>query len=316
MICTSSAPAKAILVGEHAVVYGMPAIAVPLSQLRARVECRGSDLPLKVSFADAVGAPFFWRQDETDSANPLARVIELTVRHLAVSTIQGELIIRSDIPIASGLGSGAAVSAALAKGVASLLRRKLADESLNSIVFEVEKLHHGTPSGIDNAVVVYERPIYFEKDRSMDYIEFGQPINLVIADTGDRCPTRTAVADVRARLQKQRRQTQALFDRIGALVKLARACIETGDHKLLGELMTRNHKLLRALEVSSDSLDRLVAAALRGGALGAKLSGGGRGGNVIALVAPDVVPLVERELLRAGAKRVIVSSVGSNPTAS
>lgn len=316
MLSTISAPAKAILVGEHAVVHGQPAIALPLSQLRAYVDSRISAFPLKISAANGERAPFFWCTDESKSTDPLMRAVELTARYFAVNSLQGELVIRSDIPIASGLGSGAAVSAALARGVATLLGREIAQADLNSIVYEVEKLHHGTPSGIDNTVIVYERPIYFLKNRPIDFIEINRPSILVVADTGVPSPTRAAVADVRVQLEGQPSRTQKLFDRIGALVEQARSAIEAGDHRQLGKLMTQNHRLLQALDVSSPSLDRLVEAALRGGAYGAKLSGGGRGGNMIALVSPDSEAAVKAALRKAGAKRVIVSSTGGEMSSS
>ena len=309
MLSTSSAPAKAILLGEHAVVYGQPAIAAPLANLRAYVDARITALPLQVSASHAGGAPFFWCKDESNSTNPLERAIELCARYFAVSALQGELAVRSDIPVASGLGSGAAVSAALARGVAALLGREIPDEDLNAIVYEVEKLHHGTPSGIDNTVVVYERPIYFVKGRSTDFIKISRALSLVVADTGIPSPTRDAVADVRDQLKRRPGQTQDLFERIGALVEQARAAIETGDHGQLGQLMLQNHSLLQALDVSSALLDRLVEAAMRGGAYGAKLSGGGRGGNMIALASHDTQASIAEELRRAGAKRIFVSSV-------
>ena len=207
----SSAPAKAILVGEHAVVHGQPAIAVPLSQLRASVDARSSAQPLTVSSSHADSAPFYWCQGAPVSVNPLSRAIDLTARYFAVNALQGELAIHSDIPAASGLGSGAAVSAALARGVAALLKREIPDDDLNAIVYEVEKLYHGTPSGIDNTVVVYERPLYFVKDRSLEFIEINRPFTLVVADTGVPAPTGAAVADVRERMRRQPSRTQDLF---------------------------------------------------------------------------------------------------------
>ena len=310
MLNTSSAPAKAILVGEHAVVHGQPAIALPLSQLQACVDARESTQPLKVSSSYAGRPPFCWCKDDSHSTDPLIRVIELTARYFAVDSLRGELIIRSDIPVAGGLGSGAAVSAALARGVAALLNREIPSEDLNSIVFEVEKLHHGAPSGIDNTVIVYEKPIYYVKDRSIDFIDISRAFILVVADTGVSAPTHAAVADVRDQLERQPGRTQALFDRIGTLVEQARLAIETGNYGQLGELMTENHALLQSLDVSSALLDSLVDAALRGGACGAKLSGGGRGGNMIALVRQESEASVKDALRRAGAKRVFASSVG------
>ena len=308
---TSSAPAKAILVGEHAVVYGQPAIALPLSQLRAYVDSRESALPLRVHSTDAASAPFRWRQGDSNPADPLMRAIELATRHFAASALYGELVIRSDIPMAAGLGSGAAVSAALARGVAALLGRELAKADLNSIVFEVEKLHHGTPSGIDNTVIVYERPIYYVKGQPIDFIEINCQTSLVLGDTGVPSLTRAAVTDVRARLERRPGQTQEIFAEIGALVCEARIAVEAGDHRRLGKHMTQNHRLLQALGVSSPLLDRLVEAALRGGAYGAKLSGGGRGGVMIALASPDSEASIKQALREAGAKRVIISSAGS-----
>lgn len=316
MITTSSAPAKAILVGEHAVVHGQPAIALPLPQLRAYVDARVTALPLRVISSNAARAPFCRRQGEANSTDPLKRAIELTARHLSESALQGELVIRSDIPIAGGLGSGAAVSAALARGAAALLGHELARADLNSIVYEVEKLHHGTPSGIDNTVIVYERPIYFAKDRPIDLIEINCPFTLVVGDTGVPSLTRAAVTDVRARLEREPKQTQQLFVQIGAIVERAKASVIAGDQRRLGELMTQNHGLLQQLDVSSALLDRLVEASLRAGAYGAKLSGGGRGGVMIALAPPDAVVSIGQALRLAGAKRVIVSSVGGEMTRS
>ncbi len=313
MTHVASAPAKAILVGEHAVVYGKPALAVPLSQLRTYIDFHSSASPLKVSFTNISRAPLQWERGKADSADPLATMIGLTAQYLRARSLHGEMTIRSDIPVASGLGSGAAVSAAIGRAVAGLLHRDIPDRDLNALVYEVEKLHHGTPSGIDNTVVVYERPVYFLPGKSIDFIDFADPIQLVVADTGVAALTLDTVADVRCLYQRQPRQTQALFDRIGTVVDSARSAIETGDHKWLGELMTQNHALLQALDVSSAALDRLVHAAVSGGALGAKLSGGGRGGNIIALVNDASIPSVKAKLLEAGAKGVFVtSSFGSN----
>ena len=163
------------------------------------------------------------------------RAIALTARHFGAGALLGELVIRSDIPIAGGLGSGAAVSAALARGVAALLGQELATADLNAIVYEVEKLHHGTPSGIDNTVVVYERPIYFVKDQQSDFINISHPLAFVVGDTGIPSLTGAAVADVRARLEREPRRTLQIFDQIGAIADRARAAIEAGGHRRLGQ---------------------------------------------------------------------------------
>ena len=235
---------------------------------------------------------------------------DLILQHLNRPRLCGEITIKSEIPIASGLGSGAAVSAALGRAIAALQGVRIGDEILNTLVYEVEKLHHGMPSGIDNTVVVYEKPVYFIKTKTMQFIHFGEPLHILVADTGIAALTRAAVIDVRALYQRQPQQTEAIFEKIAIIAENAKDCIQKGELTGLGELMTSNHELLQALTVSSAELDRLVEAALSAGALGAKLSGGGRGGNIIALVDESSVSIVEDSLLSAGARRVFATQVG------
>ena len=131
----------------------------------------------------------------------------------------------------------------------------------------------------------------------------------MIGDTGKSASTRAAVAGVRARYESEPNTIQLILDEIGRLVREARIAIEAGDAATMGKLMLQNHDLLRQLAVSSPKLDRLVDAALKAGALGAKLSGGGRGGNMIALVTPQTHDQVEGALRAAGAARVFTTEV-------
>jgi len=306
----ASAPGKAILFGEHAVVYGKPAIAVPLSGIRAAATGIARANPLAIFAEDLAPFPLKIGGEHCDQPNPLALMACLTTKHLGATSIKGDISIRSDIPIASGLGSGAAVSAALGRAIARLHDLEIPDADLNRLVFEVEKLHHGTPSGIDNTVVVFEMPIYFVKGAGAEFINFGKPLRLVLADTEIASLTRDAVADVRSMAHCEPARIARVFDEIGNIVNEARDCIERGARDRLGALMTANHRLLQALTVSSPELDILVDAALGAGALGAKLSGGGRGGNIIALAEDDAVTAIERSLREAGAKRVMTTVAG------
>ena len=305
-----SAPGKAILFGEHAVVYGRPAIAVPLTQIRAYANVKNTDKPLTVIAKDIDRPPLHWRDIDLASTDPIQRMTANVCGLLRASKIKGEICLRSTIPIARGLGSGAAVSAVLARALAVLVGCELSQDDANSLVYEVEKLHHGTPSGIDNSVVVYEKPVYFVKDRRIEFVHIHHPMHLVLADTGIPALTRETVADVRDLFNQQRPQTAAVFDAIGSIAEGARDLIENGNQARLGELMTENHKLLQALNVSSTALDGLVAAALKAGAYGAKLSGGGRGGFIIALVEEGASPSVRGGLLAAGAKQVYATALG------
>ncbi len=302
----ASACAKAILFGEHAVVYGMPAIAVPVSGLRAYASVQPSDSGLHIASGD-LRIPVDVDAESVDNA--LALTARLTLKALNTAPPDALITIRSDIPIASGLGSGAAVSTALARAICQAVGKSRDEAALNRVIYEVEKIHHGTPSGIDNTVIVYERPVYFMRGLPIETLTIGRPFTLLIADTGVSASTKAAVAAVRELYETNRETVQPLFNDIGNLVKQAREAIERGDLIAIGELMTRNHALLRQLTVSSPELDKLVNVAVMRGSLGAKLSGGGRGGNMIALVRPETCEQVTAALKVAGAVRVFRTEV-------
>jgi mevalonate kinase len=177
------------------------------------------------------------------------------------------------------------------------------------LAFEVEKLHHGTPSGIDNTVVTYARPLFFVKEQPVEFLEVAAPFTLLIADSGVSTPTRETVGAVRTAWQAEPERHERIFAQIGELARQARKVLAAGDNEQLGPLMDTNHELLQQLEVSSSELDTLVAAARSAGALGAKLSGGGRGGNIIALVKSGTEKIVSAALVDAGAVRVIETKV-------
>ena len=197
------------------------------------------------------------------------------------------LRVTSTIPQAAGLGSGAAVSVALIRAVSAFLGRPLANAQVSALALEVEKYYHGTPSGIDNTVITFNQPVYFTRGLPIEIFRIAASFHLVVGDTGVRSLTSLVVGDLRQRWQVDPGRYEALFDEAGRLAAEARELIEEGHPKQLGALMNENHALLQEMEVSSPELDGLVEAARAAGALGAKLSGGGRGGNMIALVEPD-----------------------------
>lgn len=305
-----SAPAKVILFGEHAAVYGKPAIAVPVSSLRASAtvhpEKMGNGFHIEALDLAQV-LPVTIESDLVDNA--LIYTAQQVLKTLNATPPDATIKLTSQIPMASGLGSGAAVSTALARGVAGAVGKKLDDDRLNQLIFEIEKLYHGTPSGIDNTVIVYERPVYFVKGMSLQSLKIGIPFTLVIGDTGEAGITRIAVGDVRKLYDANPDKITPILDEIGALSIRARNIIESGNPDDLAPLMIRNHDLLRQLTVSADSLEKLIDVAMRAGALGAKLSGGGRGGNMIALVQPNQATIVYEALLRAGARNAFITVV-------
>ena len=202
----------------------------------------------------------------------------------------------------------------MGRAVAAVARTDLSDDELNSLVFEVEKLHHGSPSGIDNTVVVFEKSVYFVRGAEPDFVNIVSPLNLIFADTGIAAYTRETVAHVHERVRSRPASTGATLRRIGQIVDAAREVIGKGALTSLGELLNENHKLLCDLGVSSPELDRLVVAAQAGGAIGAKLSGGGRGGVIVALVEPPNRETVIQRLQEAGAVRLVQATVGGART--
>lgn len=304
----ASAPGKIILFGEHAVVYGRPALAVPVSQVSVTVEIAAPGRSGIWIEAPAIG--LVAELNTLPSDHPVAAVIHNFFFLFHISPLSDLAVrIHSTIPVASGLGSGAAVTVALTRALAAHFDRPMTEEQVNAFAYEIEKLHHGTPSGIDNTVVTYAKPVYFVRGQPMETLSVAQPFTIVIANTGVRAPTKESVAAVRRLWMQDASRWEAVFDKIGELAFTARRAIEAGEVDLLGTLMNENHALLQELTVSSPELDRLVETARRAGAQGAKLSGGGRGGNMIALASADVAQTLAVSLKAAGAKDTIVTQV-------
>ncbi len=310
---TASAPGKIILFGEHAVVYGRPAIAAPVSQIRATaviqpsttpgVQLIAPDLGLATTLADA------------PMEDPLAATLR-QFQEVANLPVWPDITITvtSQIPIASGLGSGAAITVALLRALARYFDQSqlLHSAHISTLTYEVEKIYHGTPSGIDNTVVAYEQPVYFVRRQPQNLIEtftVARPLHLLVADTGVRSSTRAVVGDVRRQWEAGPRRFEEIFTACGNIATAARQAIEQGEVAELGQLMRYNQQWLQEMTVSSPELDRLVLTAEEAGALGAKLSGAGRGGNMIALVTLETETAVKQALHQAGARQVLATQI-------
>ncbi len=310
-VFSAYAPGKIILFGEHAVVYDRPAVAVPVQQVQARAvvepDLRAPSGQVRLQ-SNAIGLDQTLAELAPDQ--PLAAAVQAVLAALAVSRPPACTIrITSTIPVAAGLGSGAAVTVAVMRAFSAFLGRPLSDEQVCSLAFEIEKLYHGTPSGIDNTVITYAQPVYFIKGQPIQALHVAESFTIVVGDSGVRSPTAVSVGDVRRAWQAQREWYEALFNRMGEIAQAARQHIEQGPSRLLGGLMDDNHALLQEIGVSSPELDKLVQAARQAGAWGAKLSGGGRGGNMIALAAADSAGQVAQALQAAGAVRTLVTEV-------
>lgn len=306
---TASAPGKIILLGEHAVVYDRPAIAIPVHQVQVKVSAT-ADIRAPGGRVRIEAPEIRLNADLADlpDDHPLALAIHGTLQAVGVERPPAlTLRIRSSVPVAAGLGSGAAVSVALIRALSAFLGDPLDDEQVNTLAYRVEQRLHGTPSGIDNTVITYARPIFFQRSTGFEPLAVRAPLTFLIADTGVKSPTREAVAAVRRDWEREPRRSEALFDQIGAIVRQARSVLEQGQEETLAILMNANHRALQELDVSSPELDSLVKAALQAGAWGAKLSGGGRGGNMVALVDPARAEQIAEALHTTGAVRTIIT---------
>lgn len=310
-ITRTSAPGKIILFGEHAVVYGRPAIAAPVTRIRAEATVEDSDVNgIKLKAPDLKVER--WLIDSSDT-DPFAKAVRVVLEAAGLKQLPSLVVtVHSSIPIASGLGSGAAMAAAVIRALAKHLgfNELATDQQVSNLCFKVEKLLHGTPSGIDNTVVAYEKPVYFIRRDPLNQIgtiSVAEPLHLLVADTGQASSTKDVVSDVRNQWQKDRARYEELFDECGRVAREARLAIEKGIPTKVGQLMLENQNYLRQMTVSSDALERLIGVSISAGALGAKLSGAGRGGNMIALVRPGDEDRIRQALLSAGAIGVLES---------
>ena len=271
---TATAPGKTILFGEHAVVYGQPAIAVPVSAIQAKVVVEPSIL----SGQSVIRAKNYGKDEILLELLPENDLVRSTVRllkaHIGQSIPPFILTIHSTVPIAAGLGSSASVAVAVIRGLSMFCGLKLTDDAINEIAFRSESIQHGTPSGIDNSVITYARPVYFVKGDPIQTLQIKKPVHLILADSGDRSLTKDVVHYVHENMDREPEKHLLIFSQIGEITRHAKTAFAAGDVEVLGRLMIENHHRLQELDVSSQNLDRRVEEACRHGAYGPKLCGG------------------------------------------
>jgi mevalonate kinase len=276
---------KTILFGEHFVVYGLPSI----------VSALGAYTTAEVKVVKGNGwtvddqrpaTPGYKEQKHNEAMQSIANIID----HLKVDIENQRLEISfaGDLIAASGVGASAAQCTSLARALSKTFNLSLDDEKINEAAYEGEKAYHGTPSGIDNTASTYGGLIWFVKNLSagkntMDFLQSPSKMLIVIANSGITASTTEVVADVRRLKEEDSERIEEIFGKYRKLVEAAKKALLEGDIATIGNLMNQNHKMLQQITVSGKVNDELVEIALENGAIGAKLTGTGRGGLVIGL---------------------------------
>jgi mevalonate kinase len=189
---------------------------------------------------------------------------------------------------ASGVGASAAQCTSLSRALNATFNLNLSEKQINEAAYEGEKAYHGTPSGIDNTASTYGGLIWFVKNLNggeniMDLLQSPTKMPLVIINSGITASTTEVVADVRDLKEEYPEKFKKIFNKYEDLAKTAKNALLEGKINIIGDLMNQNHKLLQEITVSGDINDFLVEISLENGAIGAKMTGTGRGGLVIAL---------------------------------
>ena len=298
---------KVILLGEHAVVYGSHAIAAPISlAIQARVEDAPEGIHLIV--------PQWGIEEEIQRGKnykySIYNSLHMILNSLRLLDQNMNLFVLPQIPRAMGLGGSAALAVAIIRALSEHFKLGLSDEEVNKLAYESEKIVHGTPSGIDNTMATYGKFILYRKDTPPMFQEVvvPKPLPIVIGLSGVEGLTLKMVRQVRQAWEKNKPLYDQIFKQIDDLTIQAVGAIQEYDLEKLGYLMNINQGLLNALQVSSWELEELVEIARNNGALGAKLTGGGGGGAIIAL-CPDNADQVVDAMEKAG-YRGIITEIG------
>jgi mevalonate kinase len=307
----ASAPAKVILFGEHFVVYGEPAIVLAIDKRAyAKAETR-TDKLLHIRSANLnLAADIANGTLKVEHGDPKEARMKFGPVKMAVEKVlekHGEnaglnIEINSTVPVGAGLGSSAAVVAAVTAAVGAALSVKMSKEDVFRIALEGERIVHGTPSGIDPAIATFGGTLLFQIDTGFKPLEVKTDIPLVIGDTGVERSTRVQVEKVRNIREKYSQVVEPVMAAAREIALTATEALKKSDLDTVGELMNINHALLSGIGVSDESLEWLINAARKAGALGAKLTGAGGGGCMIALARNERLEQVMEAIQRAGGR--------------
>jgi len=310
-IGTGSGFGKVILFGEHYVVYGLPAIASAISDNTiAKIEPAE-----KYELVDNRPATEGYKEKKQGEMDRSMKLI-LDFMHIDVEKTPVKITLAGNLFCTSGIGASAAMATSIARAFSEYFDLDLDDEQINRISYEGEKGSAGTPSGIDNTCATFGGLLWFKRNLSggentMELIKIREPIEIVLGNTGLSSVTSEVVADVRRAKDENPEKFKRIFSDYKNLANEARKALESHDLELLGKLFDENHMLLQETGVSCKELDHLVNLAKENGALGAKMTGTGRGGYMIALTpGKELQERVAKAIENDGCK-VLMTTIGT-----
>ena len=275
---------KTILFGEHFVVHGVPGIASAVdSAAVAELQKAAKGINVTDKRTGAKGYAEKKKLQQLESIERMLKAMNIDPQKVAIDIWLG-----GNLPGFSGLGASAASSVAIARSITEEFELELSDEKINYIAYEAEKAYAGNPSGIDNTVATFGGLIWFKKNlngdsNTIEQLSIREPIEIVIGNTGIVANTKAMVAGVGERKQINPNKYSELFRQAEDLALEGRKALEEFDLQKVGELMNENHRLLQEIEVSCKELEYLAELAREQGACGAKITGGGGGGCMLAL---------------------------------
>lgn len=294
---------KVILLGEHAVVYGTPALAAGIGRgVWARAVKAEAPLLAVKPWGVAFGP-----DDDEDLGRALGAVLDAhPSRALPPLRVEAEV----ELPAGAGLGCSAALGVAVIRALDRAVGHDATDAEVAERALAWERVFHGNPSGVDNTMAAHGGVALYRKGEPLETVPIAAPLTLVIGDSGEPSSTREMVEGVARQRERDPARFDQTLDAVASLVQNARLAIQAGDLYGLGQLMNLNQALLSSLMLSNSKLEEMCAAARDAGAHGAKLTGAGGGGCMFAVVPDGAVASRVVEAIEATGHRAFVAEVG------